>query len=154
MDQCHASLAVVLLALANLGCTPAVPKPPNPAPAATPGRDNPTAVSTPGQDERPKVMQIGQLQSMVQQALDDAGRRSGRDASTLKLVSAETVTWPDASIGCPQPGMQYAQVLVPGYRIRIQAGPKVLDYHAGRSGQPFYCPAGRVTEPAAGDPRT
>jgi hypothetical protein len=140
MNQCHASLVVALSALANLGCTPV--------------KDNPPAVSTHGQDERPKVMQMGQLQSMVKLALDDAARRTQRDVSTLKVASAETVTWPDASIGCPQPGMQYAQALVPGFRIRIQAAAEVLEYHAGRGGQAFYCPAGRVTEPAAADPRT
>jgi hypothetical protein len=50
--------------------------------------------------------------------------------------------------------MGYAQALVPGFRIRILAGAEVLEYHAGRSGKPFYCPAGRATEPAAVDPRT
>ena len=153
MNQCHASLVVALLALLNLGCAP-VARQPSTAPVAAPVKDNPPVVSTPGQDEMPKVMQSGQLQLMIQRALDDAARRSRRDASTLKVASAETVTWPDASIGCPQPGMQYAQALAPGYRIRIQAGPEILEYHAGRGGQPFYCPAGRVTEPAAVDPRT
>ncbi len=98
------------------------------------------------------AMQTGQMQSMIQQALDDAARRSGRDPSTLKLAAAEPVTWPDGAIGCPQPGKQYTQALVPGFRIRIQAGAEILEYHASRRGQPFYCPAGRITAPAAVDP--
>ena len=91
---------------------------------------------------------------LVRQALEDAARRTGHDPTSLQVVSSEAVTWPDASIGCPRPGMQYAQVLVPGFRIRIQASTELLEYHAGRGGSPFHCPAGQVTEPAAGDPRT
>lgn len=130
MNRCHACLIAALSALPAAGC------------------------ATPGQDEPPTVMRTGPLQQMVRHALDDAARRSQRDVSTLKLVSADAVTWPDGSLGCPQPGMQYPQALVPGFRIRIQAGAQILEYHAGPRGQPFHCPAGRVTGPAAADPRT
>ncbi|HQE93434.1 MAG TPA: hypothetical protein PLH19_10435 [Anaerolineae bacterium] len=34
----------------------------------------------------------------------------------LTLVSTEEVVWPDASLGCPQAGKMYAQVLTPGWR--------------------------------------
>ncbi len=36
-------------------------------------------------------------------------------AEDLKLVSLAAVDWSDASLGCPQPGMNYAQVITPGY---------------------------------------
>ena len=93
------------------------------------------------------------LQAMVQLALADAARRSRRDASTLKVAAAEAVTWPDGAVGCAQPGMQYTQALVPGFRIRIEAGAQILEYHASRRGHPFYCPPERISEPAAADPR-
>jgi hypothetical protein len=104
---------------------------------------------------QPPVQVVGMepLQSMISLALADAARRTQRDVSTLVVVSADPVTWPDGSIGCPRPGMMYSQALVPGYRIRIRAGGELLDYHAGRSGSPFHCPADRATEPAAVDPR-
>lgn len=37
--------------------------------------------------------------------------------SELTLVSRESVEWPDASLGCPEPGKDYAQVIVPGYEL-------------------------------------
>ena len=98
-------------------------------------------------------MQTTQLQSIIDLALADAARRSQRDASTLKVVSAEPVTWRDGSIGCPQPGRQYTQALVPGFRVRIDAGAEILEYHASRRGQPFYCPPERVVDPAPVDSR-
>ncbi len=92
------------------------------------------------------------LQSMVQKALADAARRTGRDETTLKVLSAEAVTWPDGSVGCPEPGMLYTQALVPGYRVRIQAGTELLDYPANRRGQLVLCPPSRATDPLRNGP--
>ena len=39
------------------------------------------------------------------------------DEADLKLDSSEGVGWSDASLGCPQEGMMYAQVITPGYRL-------------------------------------
>ena len=89
----------------------------------------------------------------VDQALADAERRTGLPRSQLKIASAETVTWPDGSLGCPEPGMAYTQALVPGFRVKILADGKLLDYHAGRSGAPTLCPADRARDPLPdGDP--
>ena len=33
------------------------------------------------------------------------------------LDSSESVQWPDASLGCPQEGQGYAQVITPGYKL-------------------------------------
>jgi hypothetical protein len=41
----------------------------------------------------------------------------GLPATALILVFNEQVTWPDTSLGCPQPDMMYAQVLTPGWRV-------------------------------------
>jgi hypothetical protein len=93
------------------------------------------------------------LESMTDAALADAARLTGMKRTDLKILSAEAVTWSDGSLGCPQPGMMYTQALVPGYRVRIEAGGQVLDYHAGRSGAPTVCPAELARDPAT-DNRT
>ena len=49
----------------------------------------------------------------------------GADDGDFRLDSAEGMGWSDASLGCPQEGMAYAQVLTPGYKL-------VFD-HAGTS---------------------
>jgi hypothetical protein len=46
-------------------------------------------------------------------------RTAGVDPSLLTVTSAEPVTWPDSSLGCAQPGIQYLQMLTPGYRIEL-----------------------------------
>ena len=80
-------------------------------------------------------------------ARSDAARRSGLPVSQLKVVTLESVTWPDGSLGCPRPGMAYTQALVPGYRVRLQVGTEVWDYHASERGAIVLCPPDRSQEP-------
>jgi hypothetical protein len=75
---------------------------------------------------------------------------TGRDVSELVVESAEPVTWSDGSLGCPRPDMSYTQALVPGYRIRIRSGERMLDYHASQRGQFVLCPAGQSLDPIGG----
>jgi hypothetical protein len=53
----------------------------------------------------------------------------------VTILSFEPVYWPDASLGCPQPGMMYAQVISPGYRIVLEAGGERYDLHTDQTGQ-------------------
>jgi protein SCO1/2 len=84
----------------------------------------------------------------VRAAMDDAARNTGVAVDELKATSVERVTWPDGSLGCPEPDMMYTQALVPGYRIHITAGGKLLDYHADTHGQLLLCPPERARAPS------
>ncbi|HYN89632.1 MAG TPA: hypothetical protein VER55_13950, partial [Ardenticatenaceae bacterium] len=48
-------------------------------------------------------------EALVQAASEYLSETTGLDVSHLTLVTAEEVEWPDASLGCPQSGMMYAQ---------------------------------------------
>jgi hypothetical protein len=54
------------------------------------------------------------------------------DAITVKVL--EPTDWPDAGLGCPQPGMMYGQVITPGYRIVLEVDGKSYEYHTGGGG--------------------
>ncbi len=83
----------------------------------------------------------------------DAGR-AWQIAEAQKLsVSSEDVTWADGSLGCPSPGMAYAQALVPGWRLIVRDKGREAVYHASRGGQWLLCPAGRRQAPLVGDAR-
>ena len=94
------------------------------------------------------------IDAIVAAARADAARRFGLPLTAFELVSAEAVTWPDGSLGCPKPGMGYTQALVPGHRILLRGPSGMLDYHAGRTGVPTLCPAGRAVDPVPGGGRT
>lgn len=89
--------------------------------------------------------------AMIEAMRGDAATRAGVAVSAVQVESALSVTWPDASLGCPRPGMLYPQVLVPGWRVRIVAGGKTYSYHAGRRGNWAWCPADLAQEPLPGN---
>jgi hypothetical protein len=67
---------------------------------------------------------------MVQMAREDLSRRTSIPTSDMVVASAASETWRDASLGCPQPGKAYAQVLTPGYLIVLEARGQRYEYHA------------------------
>lgn len=83
--------------------------------------------------------------SLVRQAKSDLAQRLDVPVGDIELIQFEAVVWPDASLGCPQPGMAYTQVPRDGYRIRLRFEGKLFDYHGGGSRAPFLC------EKTAGD---
>jgi hypothetical protein len=91
------------------------------------------------------------LQSVTDAVLVDAAERTGFEVSRLQVVESIAVTWPDGSLGCPEPGMNYTMALVPGYRIRIRADQQVLNYHASARGYWVFCPMARAVDPAPRD---
>jgi hypothetical protein len=55
----------------------------------------------------------------------------------VRVVSAEAVSWPDRSLGCPMPGTDYLQVITPGYRVVLAAGSEQVEYHTSDGGNPI-----------------
>lgn len=82
----------------------------------------------------------------------DATARSGIPVDELTVVRAEAVTWPDPSLGCPQPGMAYPQVLVDGYWVVVEADGVEYDYRGSRPGEFILCeiPPDDRQQPAPG----
>jgi len=51
-----------------------------------------------------------------------ASSSQGVSAASIEVVSAVAGDWPDGSLGCPEPGKSYTQVLVPGYLVILSVG--------------------------------
>ncbi len=73
------------------------------------------------------------LEPLVNQAKEDLAGRLGVDTGAVRVVSAELVQWPNAAAGCPQPGMQYAQVVTDGSEIVLAASGDEYRYTTGGS---------------------
>ena len=93
------------------------------------------------------------LDQAIQAAKADASRRTGTDVQALRVAGAENVTWRDGSLGCPDADRMYTQALVPGFRVRLESGGQVLDYHLSARGALLLCPAGRAQDPLPGAAR-
>jgi hypothetical protein len=81
----------------------------------------------------------GDLQGMIVRAQEDLAKRLELSVDKIELVEWKAVTWPDSSLGCPEPGQNYLPVLQDGYLMRFQAEDKVFQYHSGEDYAPFYC---------------
>ncbi len=100
---------------------------PSPSPEARPSLASPAAkVPVKGADSAGS-------DAVVAAAVADAAGRSGAPATAVRVVRVEARNWPDSSLGCPRPGMGYAQVITPGYLIVVEVAGQTLEYHADRN---------------------
>jgi hypothetical protein len=75
----------------------------------------------------------------VNLAAADFASRLGVPATQISLKGIEAVDWSDTSLGCPEPGQMYAQVITPGYKIVLTGGSADAEYHADRRGNVVLC---------------
>jgi len=78
-------------------------------------------------------------QSLIDVAIADLMKRLSVTQDAIEVVSAQSVVWPDSSLGCPQPGMAYLQVPEDGALIVLQVNEINYEYHNGGSRGLFLC---------------
>jgi hypothetical protein len=115
-----------------------------------------TPLDTPKPDDAPLAPESAMLPSddgpLVTAARIDLAALVGVDPDDIELVSMESVTWRNGSLGCPQEGYSYTQALVPGHRIVLRTGSIDYHYHNAGSLKPFLCenPVGEPLPPEGG----
>jgi hypothetical protein len=100
------------------------------------------------------------LQPLIELAIVDLSERLDVDASDIAVLDARLVTWPDSSMGCPEPGQVYLPVVADGSIIELAVDDVVYTYHTGGDiYEPFLCEqssgkegAASGTDPLAGTP--
>ena len=68
------------------------------------------------------------LPGAVVERARDALRAAGLPADS-KLLTSEQTQWNDSSLGCPQPGAMYAQVITSGYVLRFAGRDATHEVH-------------------------
>ncbi len=109
-----------------------------PAPTVESQRQEETKTSTPA-PEATQAKLPPEAEQVVQLAREDLTRRLDLAPEEIQVVSVEAVDWPDTSLGCPQPGMMYAQVITPGFRVVLEAEGQTYEYHTDRSRAVVLC---------------
>jgi hypothetical protein len=80
----------------------------------------------------------------------DLATRLDLTIDAIMVSGATPVSWRSGALGCPKPGMNYTDVLVPGIWIVLRVDKVIYRYHASSGGQPFYCPNDRAEPPVMG----
>lgn len=83
----------------------------------------------------------------------DLSQRLDIPADEVTVVSIEEVRWPDTSLGCPAPDMAYAQMVVDGVKIVLEANGQTYAYHGRDPKTIFLCTPQGPAEPAAPPPQ-
>jgi hypothetical protein len=68
--------------------------------------------------------------AIIIKARSDLARRLGVDESEIGEGQVEQTDFPDASLGAPVEDEMSAQVITPGWRIRLKAGGDTYEYRA------------------------
>ena len=102
-----------------------------PTPSLTEGSMSPRAGATTIPDE---------ARSPVDLACADLADRLDISTDLIRLVSVEPKEWPDTSLGCPEPGKMYAQVVTPGFRVVLAVEEREYEYHTDRGETVVFCP--------------
>lgn len=94
---------------------------------------NTPAPAAPAQPRAPES------RDMLTRMGQDLAQRLGTPTSVFQVLSIQSVTWDDSSLGCPQPGNSYLQAQTPGVRVVFSYQNKTYQYHGAESGNFVYC---------------
>ncbi|MGD9374706.1 MAG: hypothetical protein PVJ23_02910 [Anaerolineae bacterium] len=94
--------------------------------------------------------EYGSLQSLVDLARVNLAQKLGVETEAVAVQSIADAEFPDASLGVPEPGQTYAQVLTPGHAIKLVVDGQVYEYRASDKRLAFvpaddHAPQGRIT---------
>jgi formylglycine-generating enzyme required for sulfatase activity len=124
----HISWLLLVLAIATTACARFAAEPPAAPSTTTPPTESPTAP--------PAGDQPGDFIRLATEAL---ARALDTDAGAIALVALERQDFPDAALGCPQPGEAAAAVLTPGYKIVLSINGTAYELHTNLDGTLVRC---------------
>lgn len=64
-------------------------------------------------------------------AVDTLSQKLSVEPDKIVVVHVATMEWPNSSLGCPRPGMEYLQVITQGWLALLQTGKKAYRVHIG-----------------------
>lgn len=77
-----------------------------------------------------QVEDYGEADPLVEEAVQMLSDEMDVPESQIEVVEVTATDFPDASLGVPESGQMYAQVITPGYIIELRAQNETYVYHA------------------------
>jgi hypothetical protein len=86
-------------------------------------------------DEQPTPTHIPvDLTPAQRAALTALSENTGLPVDEIKLVSTEAVEWPDGCLGVQEEGLACTQVIIPGFRVILEANSRQVEYRTNEDG--------------------
>ena len=77
----------------------------------------------------PEGVSLDEYMDLYFLAREDLAERFDLNHLTIKISAIEKVEWSDSSLGNPEPGMFYTQVITPGSRLVLESNGATYTYH-------------------------
>jgi hypothetical protein len=110
---------------------------PQPSPLA--GAETPLLTVPAQMPHRDEISLSPEAEKVIVLTQKDLAQQLSIGEEVILVKWIEPVTWPDASLGCPQPGMAYAQILTPGFRVIVEADGEDYEVHTDMGNTILVC---------------
>ncbi len=87
-----------------------------------------------------QVTPMSAYPSVVQLAATNLAKDLNIAPDQVEIRSVEQREWSDSSLGCPEPGRAYMQVITPGYKVILFANGREYEYHTNMQNMAIRCP--------------
>lgn len=74
------------------------------------------------------------MDAVLRVAREHLAAELGCKVDDCAVIESEAVTWRDSSLGCPEAGMMYMQMLMPGYRVTLEHAGQRYVVHTDQGG--------------------
>lgn len=96
----------------------------------------PQAMPAPG---RPGNTTNAQQTRFLEALTRELSEQTDVPVDEIQLISADEVLWSNTSLGCPAEGVAYAEVIVEGMLITLEAAGQTFEYHTDGAQQYVLC---------------
>jgi hypothetical protein len=112
--------------------------------SATPDRTDRLLQTPPAGLEKVEIIPPSQVTGEVpgdilEQIIADLRQQTDAERDEVRVLRAEAVVWNDGSLGCPQPGEFYIQMLINGYWVVLEVEGNAYDYRVSDKGSFRLC---------------
>jgi len=143
-------MACALVFTAGCAGSPASPPPPEPAAATEtsmprqliPQTLPPTDGISDGSEDVLPSSPNANVPPVAQIAVKHLAEKLQINTDQIQITEVEAVTWPDSSLGCPQPNGMYLQVVTPGFKLTLEANGNSYPYHTDSGEAVVFCGSG------------
>ncbi|RIK46109.1 MAG: hypothetical protein DCC58_04270 [Chloroflexi bacterium] len=97
------------------------------------------ATATPAATTAPATATSRPLPTAVVIAVAQAAADAGVAPEEVTVLDYRSEDWSSAALGCPEPGKFYAQVVTPGYRVRLLVSGVEREYHTDSGRRAVSC---------------